>query len=74
MNAVLDKDDEHVSRQFKPALHISYHAPSCSRIEVLHEAATTYLCLIPSYKRVISYLNTFLLVITQPDRLLAWST
>jgi hypothetical protein len=49
MDAVLDKDDEHVSRQFKPALHISYHAPSCSRIEVLHEAATTYLCLIPSY-------------------------
>jgi hypothetical protein len=50
MNAVLDKDDEHVSRQFKPALHImSYHAPSSSRIEVLHEAATSHLCITPFY-------------------------
>jgi hypothetical protein len=49
MNTVLDKDDEHVSRQFKPALHISYHAPSSSRIEVLHETPTSHLCLIPSY-------------------------
>jgi hypothetical protein len=49
MDAVLDKDDEHVSRQFKPALHISYHAPSSSRIYVLHEATTSHLCIIPSY-------------------------
>jgi hypothetical protein len=49
MDAVLDKDDEHVSRQFKPALHISYHAPSSRLIEVPHEAATSHLCIIPSY-------------------------